>query len=77
MQTLTKSNIMKKRNVHDKYERDSRPIKGQALMEAKRFGIRRIRPYACAGAQFKDGVPIKYTPRGMDASEFINTTTEQ
>ncbi len=61
-------------NNHDKYERDSRPIKDENEIG---FVIRRIRPYACAGAQFKDGVPIKYTPRGMDASEFINTTTEQ
>lgn len=75
--TFNKENTMSKTlNIHDKYERESRPIKGQALTEAKRFGIRRIRPYACAGAQFKDGAPIRNTPRGMDASEFINTTTE-
>jgi hypothetical protein len=49
-------------NKHDKYERDSKKI-GWNI---------RIRPYACAGAQFKDGAPIRTTPRGMDASEFIN-----
>ena len=54
-------------NEHDKYERDSKKIGWN----------RRIRPYACAGAQFQDGAPIRYTPKGMDASEFINTTTEK
>jgi hypothetical protein len=75
--TINKENTMSKLfNRHDQYERDSRPVKGQALTEAQRSGIRRIRPYACTGAQFKDGAPIRTTPRGMDASEFINTTTE-
>jgi len=64
-------------NEHDKYERDSKKIGWN----------RRIRPYACAGAQFKNSdplgysrvksAPIRYTPRGMDASEFINTATEK
>ena len=59
-------------NNHDKYERDSMPIKDENEIG---FGIRRIRPYACAGAQFKDGAPIRYTPRGMDASEFHHMTS--
>ena len=63
-------------NEHDKYERDSRTV----IVLTKNdigFGMGRIRPYACAGAQFKDGAPIRNTPRGMDASEFINTATEK
>ena len=55
-------------NEHDKYERDS--IGENPDWET----LRRIRPYACAGAQFKDGAPIRYTPRGMDASEFHHMT---
>jgi len=58
-------------NKHDKYERDSTPV-----WEDRPYGLveKRIRPYACAGAQFKDGAPIRYTPRGMDASEFHHMT---
>ena len=71
--TFNKENTMSKRfNNHDRYERDSLTVGYDSALGV----TRRVRPYACAGAQFQDGAPIRYTPRGMDASEFINTTTE-